>query len=51
MVAAQTGNTTSIPKLAGIAAFVQTRSSATRSFFTSTITIVISIVFIYFSSE
>ncbi len=51
MVAAQTGNTTSIPKLAGIAAFVQTRSSATRSFYTSTITIVISIVFIYFSSE
>ncbi len=51
MVAAQTANTTSIPKLAGIAAFVQTRSSSASSFFTSTITIVIYIVFIYFNSE
>ncbi len=61
MVAVQTGNTTNIPASAGIAAFVQTQSSpsttttpssttttsSAASFFTSTITIVICIVFIY----
>jgi len=56
MGVAQQGNTANIPKLAGIAAFVQTQSSMTlttttpssaTSFFTSTITIVISIMFIY----
>jgi hypothetical protein len=56
MGVAQQGNTANMPKLAGIAAFVQTQSSMTlptttpssaTSFFTSTITIVISIMFIY----
>jgi hypothetical protein len=51
MVAAQTGNTSNIPTLAGIAAFIQTQSSATSSFVTSTITVVISIMFIYFGYE
>jgi hypothetical protein len=60
MVAAQAGNTTNIPALAGIAAFVQTQSStpststpssSAASFFTSTITIVISIIFIYFGCK
>jgi hypothetical protein len=50
----QQGNTTNIPKLVGIAAFVQTQSSLTSSavsLFTSTITIMICIVFIFSSCE
>ena len=49
---AQQGDTSTIPKLAGIAAFVQTKSaSATVAFFTPTVTIVISMLFIYFGYE
>ncbi len=54
IVVAQQGNTTSIPKLAGIAAFVQTRSSSaspTMSFLTSTITLMICMAFIFFGCE
>jgi hypothetical protein len=54
IVVAEQGNTTSIPKLAGIAAFVQTRSSAVSpvmSFLTSTITLMICMEFIFFGYE
>jgi len=54
IVVAQQGNTTSIPKLAGIAAFVQTQSSSASpamSFLTSTITIMICMAFIFFGCE
>jgi hypothetical protein len=51
VVVAQQGNTTAIPKLAGLAAFVQTQSSAARSFLTSTVTITIYMVFIYLRCE
>jgi hypothetical protein len=64
MVTLQSGNTANIPALAGIAAFLQTQSSSpsstpspttpsssAASFFTSTITIVISIMFIYFGCK
>jgi hypothetical protein len=50
----QQGNTTNIPKLVGIAAFVQTQSSLTSSvvsLFRSTITIMIRIVFIFSGCE
>jgi hypothetical protein len=50
MVLAQQGNTTSIPKLAGIAAFVQTRSSA-ATILTSIIPIMICVVFIFIHRE
>jgi hypothetical protein len=53
IVVAQQGDTSNLPRLIGIAAFVQTQSSSSSatSLFTSTITIVIYIVFIYFGCE
>jgi hypothetical protein len=50
MVVVQQGNTTNIPKLAGIAAFVQTRSSA-ASILTSIIPIMVCMVFIFIRRE
>ena len=47
LVTVQQGNTTNIPKLAGIAAFVHTQSSLATSISTSIIIITISIIFTF----
>ena len=49
LITVQQGNTTNIPKLAGIAAFVHTQSSSASSILISIIIIIISMIFIFVS--